>query len=204
MPKSILKIESSQTFQITIDTLLNGEIVAIPTDTVYGIACLAMNERSIESLYKIKQRDDSKPIPVLIGELQQVFQLTPCLTANAEKLINHFWPGALTIIFEKKRSLPKNLSNLPTIGIRMPDHHWLRKLITETGPLAVTSANISGSQNQLDADGVSNELGEDLSLIIDGGPCEVGIPSTVVDCSQGKIQIIREGVISKEEIMAII
>lgn len=204
MKTTIIAINEFRAIDETLRVIKNGGVVAVPTDTVYGIACLVMNHTSIKSLYQIKERDESKPIPVLIGSHQQIFQLTSRLSPQAEMLIKKFWPGALTIIVEKMDTLPENLSRLHTVGIRMPNHDWLRKVISLTGPLAVTSANISGSHSPSTVKEVQDQLNTRIPLIIDGGVCVGGKPSTVVDCSQKEIAIIREGALSKEMIFGAI
>lgn len=179
----------------------DGGVVAIPTDTVYGIACSVHNSRAIDQMYEIKDRELTKAIPVLISSLAQLNLIVTDFNDEAKLLATDYWPGALTMLMEKRKSLPDNLSIYPTVGVRMPDHDWLRKIMNETGPLAATSANISGAANPTTAQEVLDQLEGRIDLIIDGGKCEGGIPSTVVDISSGSMQILREGGIAKSEIM---
>lgn len=173
-----------------------GHLIAFPTDTVYGLAADVHNAAAIEKLFIAKGRDFNKSIAVLISDLDQLSLLTPSFSKMAHRLANYFWPGALTLIVEKITSLPLNLSSTPTLGIRMPDHEFTRKLLRKTGPLATTSANISGRQNTLTATDVLDQLNGKIDLLIDGGKCSGGVPSTVVDCTKEDPTILRHGEIS--------
>lgn len=182
--------------------ILSGGVVAIPTDTVYGIACAVKDSRAIQSLYEIKKRENIKAIPVLLANLNQNDQIAKPLSENALILAKIFWPGALTIIVKKSDSIPDTLTIYETIGIRIPDHEWLRKLLRKAGPLATTSANLSGAASTATAQEVFDQLGGRIDLIVDGGKCKSGIASTVVDCSGSEIKILREGDIKSEQIIA--
>ena len=126
MKTRILDQNSKTAFQEALDVVRSGGVVAVPTDTVYGIACSVNDPEAIQSLYEIKIRESIKAIPVLIADLDQVDQVANKLNEQAMKLAKSFWPGALTIIVEKNGALPSNLTIHPTVGIRMPDHDWLR------------------------------------------------------------------------------
>jgi len=130
--------------------------------------------------------------------------LTDFLSANARKLIKHFWPGGLTIVVPKKKDLPELLSAGSSIGIRMPNHNIALELLNKFGPLATTSANLSGKNNPHNAGDVLNQLNGRVPLILDGGRCPGGVPSTVVDCSTDEVRILRPGAISHEAIDAVI
>ncbi|MDD5370051.1 MAG: L-threonylcarbamoyladenylate synthase [Anaerolineaceae bacterium] len=173
--------------------LARGELVAFPTDTVYGLAASAFSAPAIERLFVAKGRDSSKAIAVLLGDLEQIGQVTPELNASARRLAQRFWPGALTLIVARHPSLPENLSPLPTIGVRIPDHPLARALLRRSGPLATTSANLSGGVNPLSAQEVLTQLGGRIALIIDGGRSPGGLPSTVVDCTGESIRVLRAG-----------
>lgn len=204
MKTRVIGQNNSIAFQEALNVVRAGGVVAVPTDTVYGIACSVNDPEAIKSLYEIKIRESLKAIPVLIADLNQIIQIAKNLNDLALKLAGSFWPGALTIIVEKNESLPKNLTIHPTVGIRMPDHDWLRGFMRETGPLAATSANISGQASPSTADQVLDQLEGRIELIIDGGECKGGISSTVVDCSTDEILILREGGITPEEIRSVI
>lgn len=173
-----------------------GGLVAFPTDTVYGLAAGVYDRAGIDRLYEAKARSASKAIAVLLGDLEQLSLLTPGLSPAAQRLAARFWPGALTLVVAKHPDLPENLSPLPTVGIRMPDHDFARALMRQTGPLATSSANISGETNTLIAQQVLEQLDGRVELIIDGGPVQGGVPSTVVDCTQDPPSILREGALA--------
>lgn len=180
--------------------LEGGGLVAFPTDTVYGLGCLVNNFNAIDKLYRVKERSQNKAIAVLIAEQTELQDLTTGIPPLAAELAARFWPGALTLVFPKHPSLPENLSPLPTVGIRMPDHAFARNLMRLTGPLATTSANLSGQNNPVNADEVLAQLDGRIDLLVDGGPVPGGIPSTVVDCTTHIPRVIRVGAYSPEEL----
>ena len=177
-----------------------GRIVALPTDTVYGVAVLAKNAANIEKLYHLKTRERTKAIPVLLGDVSQLNQVTTDLSATLLKLADKFWPGPLTMIVPKHPDLPDNISPSSTIGIRIPNHPTVLKILKAVGPLAVTSANISGGAGTSTAQEVLSQLDGLIDLIIDGGKTDSGVPSTVVDLSGGEIKILRAGSIELTDI----
>lgn len=180
-----------------------GNPIAFPTDTVYGLAVTVYDEVGIENLFKIKGRSISKAIAVLIGERSQLNEVAIDVSAFAHKLADHFWPGAITLVIPRNPELPSILSPLPTVGVRMPDHDLLRMLIQNSGPLATTSANLSGEMNCITADEVIQQLGGRIPLVLDGGRTPGAVPSTVVDCTGLKAKILRQGKISEEEILSV-
>lgn len=182
--------------------LLAGEVIAAPTDTVYGVMCRFDSSDAIERLYIAKARPPQKAIPVLIGERAQMAMLTPMpISAIAIELMDAFWPGALTLILPALPHLPANLTaGQNTVAIRMPDHDWLRSLIRKSGPLAATSANLSGRPEAYTAAEVLAQLeGRIPLLLVDEHESERSLaPSTIVDLSSasqpgGTVTIVREG-----------
>ncbi len=196
----VLPMSHLETMGIAMEELKKGSVIAVPTDTVYGIACLLENESAIHEIFRIKERDTTKAIPLLIGEYEQIICTTDGISESAQKLAKRFWPGPLTLVIPKRLELPEVLTPYPTVGVRMPAHTWLCQLIRNVGVLAATSANISGGENPRTAQDVLRQLDGRIPLIIDGGACEGGIPSTVVDCSQEEITILRTGGISEDKI----
>lgn len=190
-------------FPLALQILRAGGMVAFPTDTVYGLGALAFDSQAVDRLYQAKIRAASKAIAVLIGELGQLAQVTGGVTPSAERLAGRFWPGALTLVVPGHPGLPKNLSPQPTIGVRMPDHAFARELLRQAGPLAVTSANLSGGENPRNAAEVLAQLAGRVDLVIDGGEVSGGIPSTVVDCTGDSPVILRAGAISAEAIRSV-
>lgn len=195
-----LPADNPASVETALDLLKEGEIVAFPTDTVYGLGTNAFYSPGIIKLFEAKGRDANKAIAVLIGEIEQVKLLTDELSETAQKLIEHFWPGGLTIVVPKKKDLPELLSAGSSIGIRMPNHPLALELLRRFGPIATTSANLSGMNNPHDANDVLHQLNGKVPLILDGGRCPGGIPSTVIDCSTDECRILRPGVISLKTI----
>ena len=179
-----------------------GELVAFPTDTVYGLGAAINYPQAIDRLYAVKGRDTAKAIAVLIGSLDDLPQVACNMNQSALRLAERFWPGPLTLVLARQSGLPENLSPLPTIGVRMPDHPVALALLQQTGPLAVTSANLSGRSSTITAQQVYQQLGGLIPLIIDGGQTPGGQPSTVVDCTNPEPAILRAGPILFEDIQA--
>jgi L-threonylcarbamoyladenylate synthase len=204
MITKILSCDDPSAIETALKILDKGGLVAIPTDTVYGLAAPVNNSRSIERLFKVKGRDFNKAIAVLIAGPEQISTLTNNFNPTARNLVKHFWPGALTVIVTKNPDLPCILSPLPTIGIRMPAHAFVISLLEQSGPLATTSANKSGAANPLNLKDVLIQLDGSIDLVLDGGQTAGGIPSTVVDCTQIKPVIVRQGAISSEEIQSVL
>jgi L-threonylcarbamoyladenylate synthase len=204
METIILPAEKPVAIESAIELLKQGEIIAFPTDTVYGLASDAFHAPGIIKLFEAKGRDSNKAIAILIGSVDQVNLVTSQITDIAMVLIEKFWPGGLTVIVPRKKNLPELISTTDNIGIRMPNHPVSLQLLREFGPLATTSANISGGINPQNAYDVYNQLNGKVPLILNGGNCPGGIPSTVVDCSGSKPIILREGAISSAEIFAAI
>ncbi|MGD0879023.1 MAG: L-threonylcarbamoyladenylate synthase [Anaerolineales bacterium] len=184
------------------EVLQQGGLVAFPTDTVYGVGTLAFNAAAVGRIYIAKDRPDDKAIPVLIGASTDLEKVTLEVPEAATRLAARFWPGPLTLVVPKRPDLPETVSATPTVGVRVPDHALARKLLLAAGPMAVTSANISGQPSPSTAQEVLGQLGGRIALIIDGGKTPGGIPSTVVDCSGPEIRILREGPILKDQIWA--
>ena len=189
--------------QIALKILHSGGIVAFPTDTVYGLGALAFNNNAIESIYKAKNRPIEKAIPILIGDLSDFEKVAGDIPNMALRFASRFWPGPLTCIVPKKQTLPLAVSATTTVAVRIPDHVDARALLRAAGPMAVTSANISGGQNPSTAQEVYDQLNGRIPLILDGGTTQGGIPSTLVDCTGEKPVILREGPISLDELVEV-
>jgi L-threonylcarbamoyladenylate synthase len=185
-----------------------GEVVAIPTDTVYGLAAAIDKPEAIDRLYAIKGRPDEKAIPVLITDPEHVKRLSPRVSATAARLAWSFWPGALTLVLPALPHLPRGVTDvtgdgLQTVAVRVPDNALARAIIAAAGgALAVTSANRSGAAPALEAREVDGfELSQPL-LVIDGGRAPGGVPSTIVLATSEQPEILREGAISASTIAA--
>ena len=204
MQTQILKTTDLSAISTACQILRSGGLIAFPTDTVYGLACDPFSSQAIEGLYDAKTRDAAKAIAVLIGNLEQLAYLSPGLTSPALRLAQLFWPGGLTLVVPRLEFLPHNLSPYPTLGVRVPDHPFAIQLLQQAGPLATTSANRSNAENAITAQEVLNQLDGRIDLLLDGGDCPGGIPSTVVDCTQDPPRVLRTGAISEQEIQAVL
>ncbi|MGE5248748.1 MAG: L-threonylcarbamoyladenylate synthase [Bacteroidota bacterium] len=173
-----------------------GGLVAFPTDTVYGVGCLAFDGIAIESIYAAKARPPEKAIPVLISDVEELEKVAGEVPLMARRLAARFWPGPLTLIVPRAPALPPQASATDTIAVRVPDHPVARLLLHLAGPLAVTSANLSGKPSPVTAGEVLSQLGGRIPLILDGGETPGGLPSTLVDCMGERPLVLREGPLS--------
>lgn len=171
-----------------------GQLVCLPTDTVYGVGCHAFNETAIRQLYAIKQRPLDKAIPILIADFSDLPKVTSHLPNLARSLTNQHWPGSLTIIVPKHPNVPDLLSADDTIAVRVPDHNVVRTVIRMAGgAMAMTSANISGQPPAQTAEEVLGYLNGLVTAVLDAGAAPMGQASTVVDCTGTKPIVLREG-----------
>jgi L-threonylcarbamoyladenylate synthase len=184
------------------DVLRHGGLVAFPTDTVYGLAVLPNEEETVGRLYTVKGRNSQKAISILVGDVSQLECVADRMGPMATQLADRFWPGPLTLVVPRQSSLPSNLSPDPTIGVRMPDHPVVLALLRHVGPLAVTSANLSGQAIANTAQEVLAQLKGRIHLILDGGHTPGGVPSTVVDCTGTDLVLLRPGPISYDDLCA--
>ncbi len=184
--------------------LKSGGIVAFPTDTVYGVGSLAFDNTAIESIYTAKDRPVEKAIPILIADLDDIYKVADDIPNMVLRFAVHFWPGPLTCVVPKKLILPPAVSTTRTVAVRIPDHADARALLHAAGPMAVTSANISGQSSPSTAQEVYDQLNGRIPLILDGGKTPGGLPSTLVDCTGESPVILREGPISLAELMAVL
>lgn len=200
MHTEILPAAAPNTIPYAYEILQKGGLVAFPTDTVYGVGTWAFDQKAIASIYVAKDRPAEKAIPILIGDLEDLERVGIDIPETARKLAARFWPGPLTLLVPKRSDLPEAVSATATVGVRVPDHDIARKLLRLVGPMAVTSANISGAPSPVTAQEVHEQLGSRIPLIIDGGKTPGGVASTVVDCTLPELKILREGPISWGEL----
>ncbi len=198
-----MKTEIIPTSEIeqALEILKNGGLVAFPTDTVYGLGAFAFNNQAIENIYQAKDRPLEKAIPVLIADVDDLDLIAGTIPQMAHVFAAHFWPGPLTCVIPKKQTLPPAVSATSTVAVRIPDHKDARALLRAAGPMAVTSANISGRSNPLTAQEVYGQLNGRIPLILDGGKTPGGVPSTLVDCTGAQPKILREGPLSLEDLL---
>ena len=202
MQTEILHASSKDTMLRALAQLEAGGLVAFPTDTVYGVGALAFDGKAIESIYAAKDRPIEKAIPILISDVGELEKVAIEIPRAALRLASRFWPGPLTILVPKRPDLPESVSATSTVGVRVPDHEIARLLLRAAGPMAVTSANISGGPSPVSAEEVFEQLGGRIPLIIDGGRTPGGVPSTLVDCTAPALTILREGPIGLAELQS--
>ncbi|MCK5314007.1 MAG: threonylcarbamoyl-AMP synthase [Anaerolineales bacterium] len=200
MKTLILPADDPQALTRAVEVLEHGGLVAFPTDTVYGLGALVHNPDSIAKLYAVKERDSAKAIPILVGSIADLDQVSSNINQTARRLAETFWPGPLTLVVLRHPALPDIISPYPTIGVRMPAHSAALNLLGLTGPLAVTSANLSGEPSSRTAKEVLGQLSGRFSLILDSGRSPGGQPSTVVDCTQSKLVLLRPGPLTVAEL----
>jgi L-threonylcarbamoyladenylate synthase len=187
-----------------VEVLNSGGLVAMPTDTVYGLGALAFDPDAVDKIYIAKGRSREKAIPILIGDLDDIEKVTVNLPLMARLLAEHFWPGPLTLIVPRGPSIPEAVSTTSGVGVRIPDHPVTRRILRAAGPVAVTSANLAGYEDPSNAQEVLEQLDGRISLIIDAGQVGDGLASTVVNCLGSEPVIIRKGPISLEEITEVL
>jgi len=183
-----------------VEALRAGLVVAFPTDTVYGLGAHSRSATAIEQLYAIKGRERQKAIPLLLSSVDQVVEVARQVPPIAWRLADRFWPGALTLVLPRVRSVLDVLTGgADSIGVRVPAHDVALQVISELGvPLAATSANMSGQPEARTAQGVLDTLGARIRLVLDGGVCPGGVASTVVDLTSEPPTILRRGLLAGE------
>lgn len=202
----VLGLETAVQFQHALQravTLLQaGEVVALPTETVYGLAANAFNVRAVEQIFRIKGRPAHNPLIVHVGSLDMAMACSSEWTECAAQLASAFWPGPLTLVVKRSAIVPDIVTaGGNTVALRWPGHPFMRAVINAAGfPLAAPSANLSGEISPTSARHVQRSLGDKLHLIVDAGQAQVGIESTVVDCTGTNPVILRPGIISRAQI----
>jgi tRNA threonylcarbamoyl adenosine modification protein (Sua5/YciO/YrdC/YwlC family) len=178
-----------------------GQLVALPTDTVYGVGADAFSARAVSRLLSAKGRGREMPPPVLVSAATTLDALAVGIPAYARELVKRLWPGPLTLVCRQQSSLQWDLGDTRgTVAVRMPDHEVALDLLARTGPLAVSSANRSGMPAATDADGVEEMLGDRLDVLLDGGPTKGDVPSTIVDVTSETGRLLRAGAVSLEDL----
>jgi L-threonylcarbamoyladenylate synthase len=200
MNTEILSTNDSFAIPRAFEILSAGGLVAFPTDTVYGLGCLAFNQTAIESIYIAKDRPLEKAIPILIADADDLDKIADSVPARARRLVSRFWPGPLTLILPKRADLPAAVSATSTVGVRVPDHEIVRALLRAAGPMAVTSANLSGRESPRTVSEAIRQLNGRIPLILDGGETPGGVPSTVVDVTGAEPVILRAGPVTQAQI----
>lgn len=187
----------------------NGDLVVLPTDTVYGLAADAFDADAVQRLLDAKGRGRDMPPPVLIGVAATLDALGTDIPDWARTLANRHWPGPLTLVLRQQSSLRWDLGETRgTVAVRMPDDPVALELLGRTGPLAVSSANTTGSPAATDADAAQEMLGDRVAVILDGGPTAGpgvgGVPSTILDCTTDRPRLLRAGALGVDELTALL
>jgi L-threonylcarbamoyladenylate synthase len=198
----IIRADHPQAITQALRILEKGGLVAFPTDTVYGVGALVFDGEAVESIYTAKGRPVEKAMPVLLGDAEDLQKVVSQIPDMARKLASRFWPGPLTLVVPKRPEVPEEVSSTATVAVRIPDHAVARTLLRATGPMAVTSANISGKASPSTAGEVFSQLGGRIALIIDGGETPGGVPSTLVNCTGDEPIILREGPVTLDELVS--
>lgn len=188
-----------------------GELIVLPTDTVYGVAADAFSPAAVQRLLDAKGRGRDQPPPVLIGSTATLHALAESVPEPVQRLVDAFWPGGLTIVLPAQPSLVWDLGEtLGTVAVRMPEGRIALELLAETGPLAVSSANLTGKEAAISAFDAERMLGDSVAVYLDGGMSKQGIASTIVDAtglvrpgsdgSEPRVRILRDGVVTREQL----
>jgi tRNA threonylcarbamoyl adenosine modification protein (Sua5/YciO/YrdC/YwlC family) len=183
----------------------SGQLVVLPTDTVYGIGADAFDAAAVAELLAAKGRGRNMPVPVLVGSWHTIEGLVNVVAPRTWDLIQAFWPGGLTLVVEQAASLSWDLGDARgTVAVRMPLHPVAIELLEATGPMAVSSANRSGQPPALTAADAQDQLGDDVALYLDGGPAKTGIASTIVDVTGEVPRVLRAGAIDLDELRTVV
>ncbi len=184
-------------------SIKNGGVVVFPTETVYGIGTNGLNEKAVEKLYKIKQRPLTKPISLLVSNFEMIDIIAKDVTEIEYKIMKKFFPGPLTIILNKKDCVPSIVTaNGDTVGVRMPENDIALQIIEKSGvPIATPSANISGKPSGTNIKMIMQDFKNQVDYFIDNGESKIGRPSTIIKVENEQIKVLRQGSITKEQII---
>ena len=184
------------------EVLLAGGVVIFPTDTVYGIGALPWHSEALNRIYVLKERPLGMPLPLLLSDISQIGTLTSFESESLRLLATAFWPGPLTLVLPDASEVTNSfVAEDGTIAVRSPDHHFVQSLCKVVGPIAATSANLHGEPTALRISGMPKSF-EAVDLMIDGGECSYGAASTILDLSKERIEVLREGPITKDAILS--
>ena len=183
----------------------SGQLVVLPTDTVYGIGADAFDSTAVGDLLAAKGRGRDMPVPVLVGSWSTIEGLASTVSTRTWDLVEAFWPGGLTLIVEQAPSLSWDLGDARgTVAVRMPLHPVAIELLERTGPMAVSSANRTGQPPALTALQAQEQLGDDVAVYLDGGPARTGIASTIVDVTSELPHVVRDGAVTLDELRTVV
>ncbi|MBH0201915.1 MAG: threonylcarbamoyl-AMP synthase [Nitrospira sp.] len=203
---AILSASDAESIRRAGRIITSGGLVAFPTETVYGLGCDAMNADAAAKVFEAKQRPQFDPLIVHIADLKQLEMVIGSLPSLAQRLMDVFWPGPLTLVLPKQPAIPDLITaGLSTVAVRMPNHPVAQTLLREAGtPIAAPSANPFGYVSPTTAQHVADGLGSTANLILDGGPCPVGVESTILSLAGSQAELLRPGSITIEQLSAVI
>ncbi|MCL2227556.1 MAG: L-threonylcarbamoyladenylate synthase [Oscillospiraceae bacterium] len=198
----ILDAGKKENIMLCAEAIKSGNLVAIPTETVYGLGANALNEKAVSAIFATKGRQADNPLIVHVASPSDAKPLVSSVPPCFDMIVDMFWPGPLTLVMKKSAIIPSIVSaGLDTVAIRVPNHPAALALIRSSGcPIAAPSANLSGSPSPTKAVHVNNDIGGKIKYILDGGDCKVGVESTVLDISDGTLRILRPGGVTLGEI----
>lgn len=194
-----------EAWEAAADAIADGQVIVVPTDTVYGVAVDAFSPHAVQRLLDAKHRGRDMPPPLLVAEVSMVRSFVAQMDDRVERLGEALWPGALTLIVAAPPSLRVDVGERgDTIAVRVPDHEFTRELLRRTGPLAVSSANVSGRDAALTINEAIDQLGTSVTLYLDDGPAAGPVPSTIVDLSGPQARLLRAGRISVDQLNEVV
>ena len=206
METLILSAQAPNTASAAASILKNGGLVAIPTETVYGLGADGLNPEAVKKIFEVKGRPQDNPLILHVADAAELDKLCHSIPESAYRLAEKFWPGPLTMVLPARDIVPASTrAGLPTVAVRCPDCAITRDIIRLSGvPIAAPSANISGKPSTTTADHVCHDHKGKIPLIVDGGPCRVGVESTIVDLTEAPPRLLRPGGITPEQLKAVL
>ena len=202
----LLSAESAQTPAIAAEIIKNGGLVAIPTETVYGLGANGLDPKSVAKIFEAKGRPQDNPLILHVANAAEIENLCHSIPEAAYRLAEKFWPGPLTMVLPAKDTVPQcTTAGLPTVAVRCPDNAVTREIIRLSGcPIAAPSANISGKPSTTTAEHVMHDHNGKIDAVVDGGPCRVGLESTIVDLTEDRPRLLRPGGITPEQLIEVL
>lgn len=206
METKIYKNPTQKDLEILAGSIKEDELVAIPTETVYGLGANGLSEEAVKKIYVAKGRPSDNPLILHVSGQEDVPPLVASISPTAKKLMDRFWPGSLTLLFPKSEAVSFTVTGgLHTVAIRCPDKDMTRELIRLAGvPLAAPSANVSGRPSPTTAEDVFHDMDGRIPAILDGGSCQVGLESTVVEVGDDEVTILRPGFVTEELLLSVV
>ena len=206
METLLLSAKDQNTPHLAAELIRNGQLVAIPTETVYGLGADGLNPTAVAKIYAAKGRPQDNPLILHVTGMEQVETLCHSIPQAAYKLAQRFWPGPLTIVLPAKECVPKcTTGGLSTVAVRCPACDVTRQIIALSGvPIAAPSANISGKPSTTSAEHVIHDHEGNIPMVVDGGPCQVGVESTIVDLTEERPRLLRPGGVTPEQLIEVL